>query len=84
MCDLCGPRRAIGIDHELDDARVVAEVDKDQSAVITTARDPPGHRNRVSDAVGADLAAVEITPAVHPVILSTISSSGAVKSLRPC
>ena len=61
--------------------RVVAEVDEDQSAVIAAARDPAGDRDRLSDALGVDLAAIEIAPAVHPVILSTTSSSGAVKSL---
>ena len=38
---------------------------------------------QASGPVGTDLAAIEIAPVVHPVILSTTSSSDAVRSSRP-
>ncbi len=81
--DLCSVGRALGVDDELDDAGVIAEVDEDQSAVVAAPRDPPGDRDRLSDPLRADLAAIEIAPAVHLEILSTTSPSGAVKSSRP-
>ena len=84
VCDLCSFRRMVGVDDQLDDAGVIAQVDEDQSAVIAAARDPAGDRDRLCDTLGADLAAVEIAPPIHPVILSTIWSSGALKSSRPC
>src|SRR5262249_11191431 len=80
---LCGSRRALGVDDELDDPGVVAEVDKDEAAVIAPARDPAGDRDSAADVVRTEVAAVEVTPPVHPEILSTSSSSCAVQSSRP-
>ena len=82
--DLRGLGRPLGIDDELDDARVIAQVDEDQPAVVAAARDPPGDVDRLAHALGGHLAGVEIAPGVHPVILSTTVSSGALKSSRPC
>ena len=52
--------------------------------VVTAARNPAGDREDLPHALGADVPAVEIAPAVHPEILSTTSSSGAETSSRPC
>src|SRR5262249_13104415 len=56
---------------------------EDQAAVVATTRDPAGDRDSAADVVRPELAAVEITPPVHPEILSTSSSSCAVQSSRP-
>ena len=75
--------RALGVDDELADPRLVAQVDEDQPAVVAPARNPAGDSDGAADVVEADLAAVEVAPAVHPEILSTSSSSCAVQSSRP-
>ena len=75
--------RALRVDDELHDAGVVAQVDEDQPAVVAAAPDPAGDRNRTADVVGAEVAAIEVAPAIHPEILSTSSSSCAVQSSRP-
>src|SRR5437588_622138 len=79
---IVGLRRAFGIHDQLNDARVVAEVDEDQTAVVAAACDPAGDRDRAADVVRAERAAVEVAP-VHPEILSTSSSRPAVQSARP-
>ena len=76
-CAICAASgRALGVDHELHDARVVAEVDEDEAAVVSAARDPAGHGELLPDVIGADLAGIQVAPGVHPEILSTSSSSG--------
>src|SRR5205823_6567686 len=82
VCRLRGVGRAFGIDDELDQARVVAEVDEDQAAVVTSTCNPPGDGDRAADVGAADRAAVQIAP-LHPEILSTSSSRPAVQSSRP-
>ena len=47
---------ALGVDHELDDAGLVAEVDEDQAAVVAPARDPAGDGDLIPDPLGAKLA----------------------------
>src|SRR5262249_56956995 len=80
---LRGRRRPLGVDDELHDAGVVAQVDEDQAAVVATTRDPAGDRDSAADVVRPELAAVEITPPVHPEILSPSSPSCPVQSAPP-
>ena len=65
MRGLCGLRRSFRIDHELDDAGVVAQVDEDEPAVVATTGDPPSDRDPVADLLGANVAGIEVTPGVH-------------------
>ena len=57
--------RALGVDDELDDARVVAQVDEDEAAVVAAARRPAGQGQPFAHTVGARLAAHEVAPLVH-------------------
>ena len=43
VCPLVRFGRVLGVEHELDDARAVAQVDEDQSAVIPPAVHPTGY-----------------------------------------
>ena len=81
--DLRRLRGAFGVHHELHDARVVAEVDEDETAVVSPARDPACHGELLPDVIGTDVAGIQVAPGVHPEILSTSSSSDAVTSGRP-
>ena len=67
VADLLGElgrnRRALRIDHELCDARVVAEVDEDEAAVVAPARHPPGERQLAPDVRRSRLAAHQVAPA---------------------
>ena len=74
---------AFGVHHELHDARVVAEVDEDETAVVSPARDPACHGELLPNVIGTDVAGIQVAPGVHPEILSTSSSSDAVTSGRP-
>ncbi len=74
--------RALGVEHELRDPRVVAKVDEDEPAVVTPARRPSGERQRLPDVLGACIAAHEVTPA-HDESLSTTSSCPTVTSASP-
>ena len=65
--------RALGVDHELRDPRVVAKVDEDEPAVVTPARRPSGERQHLPDVLGSRVAAHEVAPA-HDESLSTSSS----------
>ena len=38
----------LGVEHELDDPRAVAEVDEDQAAVVSPPVDPPGDAHRLA------------------------------------
>ena len=60
---LGGRGRALGVDDELCDARVVAQVDEDEAAVIPPGRDPARKRQRLADVLGTRLAAHDVTPA---------------------
>ena len=53
---LVGLRRVLGVEHELQQAGAVAEVDEDQPAVVAPAVHPAGHAHLVAGAVGAQLA----------------------------
>ena len=81
--DLRRLRGAFGVHHELHDARVVTEVDEDETAVVSPARDPPCHGELLTDVIGTDVAGIQVAPDAHPEILSTSSSSDAVTSGRP-
>jgi hypothetical protein len=59
-----GVRRAVGVDDELDDAGVVAEVDEDEAAVVAPARGPAGDLQTPADVLDAQLAAADVTPAL--------------------
>ena len=73
---------ALGVDDELGHARVIAEVDEDEAAVVAPARHPAGERQRLADVLGARLAAHDVTPA-HRDSLSRSSSWVTVTSALP-
>ena len=53
-----GEERVLGLEHDLGDAVVVAQVDEQQLAVIALAVDPPGQPDLLADVGRAQLAAV--------------------------
>ena len=67
--------RSLGVDDELADPGLVAQVDEYEAAVVAAPRDPAGERDALPDMLGPDLAATEIAPA-HCVNLSTSSPAG--------
>ena len=79
--DLRRVGRVLGVEHELRDARLVAEVDEDEPAVIAAARRPAGERHLAALVLGPRLAATEIAPAHAPRLAS--SSSRVVGSSPP-
>ena len=82
----CGARcvgSALWIDDELDLARVIAQVDEDEAAVIATRVGPPGDGHPPADVLGPQLAAVEVTPAHGPVRVATTSLRETTRSLSP-
>ena len=46
-------RRGVGVDHDLDDAALVAQVDEDEPAEVAAPRDPARERDLAADVVGA-------------------------------
>ena len=54
--------RTLRVDHDLDDAFLVAEVDEDEPAVVTARGDPAGERDRAADVVGRERAAAKVAP----------------------
>ena len=55
--------RALGVDDELADAGLVAQVDEDEAAVVAALRDPAGERVPLPDVLGPELARSEVAPA---------------------
>ena len=53
---LVGLRRVLGVEHELQQPRPVAQVDEDQPAVVAPPVHPAGHAHLVAGPVGAQLA----------------------------
>src|SRR5207253_2390554 len=88
VANLVRGRRCVGgvlrVDHELDDPRVVAQVDEDEAAVVAAPRGPAGDRQPTTLVRGAELPAIDISPVAHPAIASTRVSRGAIQSSRPC
>ena len=76
-------RRAFRIHDELDDARVIAQVDEDEPTVVATPRNPARERDPLADLFRSNVAGVEVPPGRHPASRSTSSSSEAVQSGRP-
>jgi hypothetical protein len=76
VCPLRGLRAALGVDHELDDPGLVAEVDEDQPAVVPAARGPPGDPDRPADVIPAKLTRAEIAPAHLLSSFAIASASG--------
>ena len=63
MRQLGGVGGQLGVDHELRDPGAVAQVDEDESAVVATARRPPGERQLLADELLRRLAAHVGSPA---------------------
>ena len=82
VCLLRRLGRALGVDDELADPGLVAEIDEDQAAVVAAAGDPAGERVALADMIGADFARAEVPPA-HAESLSASSSSGTSMSCVP-
>ncbi len=55
----------LGMEHELDDSRPVADVDEDQTAVVAAAVHPPGDARLRVRTVGGQLAAPGVAVAVR-------------------
>ena len=77
----CG---ALGVGDELNGPGVVPEVDEDEPAVVAAACSPAGDGDAPARVLATQVAAVEVTPARHPAILSTRPSSGVAQSSFPC
>src|SRR5436305_12459824 len=58
-------RRGIGMEHQLDDARAIAQVDEGGPAVVAPAVHPPGHARRRARALGGELTAPRVAIAVR-------------------
>ena len=54
----------LGVDDDLDDALLVAEVDEDEPAVVAAGRDPAGEPDPATGVAGPQAAAAEVAPAV--------------------
>ena len=74
--------RVLGVDHELADAGVVAQVDEDETAVVAPARGPAGERHPATDMLRPRLAAHQVAPAHCPNV-STSDARGSVRSSSP-
>ena len=85
--DVVGDRgclgRAVGVDHELDEPRVVAQVDEDETAVVSPTRGPAGEGQPLPDVVGGDQAAVRVAPLVHASTVAATFSTGTSCSTSP-
>ena len=55
-------RRVLRVDHELDLAGVVAEVDEDEPAVVAARVGPAGNRDAPAGVVGPQLTAHRVAP----------------------
>src|SRR6266536_637579 len=88
VADLVRGHRGVGgvlrVDHELDDPRVVAQVDEDEATVVAAPGSPTGDAQPATLIAGAELTAIDVPPVAHPAIVSTRVSRGAVQSSRPC
>ena len=73
---------ALRIDHELELAGVVAQVDEDEPAVVAPRVRPAGDGDPRADVVGPEFAAIEVAPA-HAVSVATTSASRTGCSPRP-
>ena len=60
--DVRGRGRGLRVDHDLDDAALVAQVDEDEPAEVAAPRDPAGERDLAADVVGTQRAAELIAP----------------------
>ena len=56
-------RRPLRVDHELRHARVVAQVDEDEPAVVAARVHPAGERQRLPDVLRTRVAAHDVAPA---------------------
>src|SRR5581483_11708588 len=76
---------ALGVDHELADPALVAEVDEDQAAVVAAAGDPAGERHGRARLLRAQVAGVLGAPGLahRAVSLATSSSSATTTSASP-
>ena len=72
---------ALGVDHELRDAGLVAKVDEDQPAVVAAARRPAGDRDRPADVLLAELPRTEVAPAHASSSFAIASGSGRLARL---
>src|SRR5579885_1504924 len=78
-----GVGRALRVDDELQLARVVAQIDEDEAAVVAARVGPAGHGEPPADVLGARFPAVDVAPAVHRTSVATTSSSATTCSSRP-
>jgi hypothetical protein len=62
-----------GMEHDLDDALAVAEVEEDHAAVVAAVRDPPAQRDVPARVLGPQLAG-GVRPQARPEIHATTSS----------
>ncbi len=79
---LSGILGTLRVDDELQLARVVAQVDEDEAAVIAARVGPTGDGHAVADLVLPNLPAIEVAPA-HAVSVATTSSRETACSSRP-
>ena len=71
----------LGVEHELHEARLVAEIDEDEPAVVAPARDPAGDRDAVALVRRPQIAA-HVRPVGH-VRSSSTSRSSATRRCSP-
>ena len=65
MRELVRLRRSLRVEHELDDARAVPQVDEDQAAVIATAVHPAGDPGLCPRPLGGQLTAPRVAVVVR-------------------
>ena len=80
--DLRRLRRTFGIDHELREAALVAEVDEDEPAVVAPLRRPARQCEALPDVLLAELARHHVAP-LHVLSLSASSAVGTSSSCWP-
>ena len=82
--------RVLGVDHELTEPRVVAEVDEDEAAVVPPAMSPAGEREPLPHVLRPHVAAHQVAPrhgrslsttAARSVSASTTTTSRAARRL---
>src|SRR5207344_1306575 len=70
---LRGPGCVLGVDHDLQEATLVAEVDEHEAAVIAAGGDPAGHVHRPAHVLDAHGAPALVSPLAHWLRVSSTS-----------
>ncbi len=75
--------RVLGVDHDLEQALLVAKVDEDEPAVVAAGRHPAGNGDGAPLVLGPKRASAEVAPDTHRLSVAGRSASGTTCSAAP-